>query len=72
MNQKLLMIVIIILKDDTDKNGNGESSDNYPNIYDDLTFYAKWYKYCTNTYIKSTKCSKNCGGGKKLTYFMIS
>ena len=50
----------------TDKNGNGESSDNYPNIYDDLTFYAKWYKYCTNTYIKSTKCSKNCGGGKKI------
>ena len=32
----------------TDKNGNGESSDNYPNIYDDLTFYAKWYEYCSN------------------------
>ena len=50
----------------TDKNGTGESSNNYSNIYEDLAFYAKWYKYCTNTYIKSTRCSAKCGGGKKI------
>ena len=50
----------------TDKNGGGDSSDEHPKIYEDLTFYADWYKYCTDTYVRSTKCSEKCGGGKKI------
>ena len=56
----------------TDKNGKGvsSSSGNYSNIYEDLTFYAKWYKYCTyKEYVKTGNCSKKCGGGTKTVYY---
>ncbi len=45
----------------TDKNGGGTSSDKYskyPKIYDDLTFYAKWYEYCKEkVQVKEGSCS---------------
>ena len=45
----------------TDKNGDGISSDKYPKypkIYDDLTFYAKWYIYCKEkVQVKEGSCS---------------
>ena len=42
----------------TKENGKGVFSGNYPKIYEDLTFYAKWYNYCTEkVQVKEGSCS---------------
>ena len=50
----------------SNKNGKGTSYNKESIITHDLTLYVQWYKYCTNTYIKETVCSEECGGGYKI------
>ncbi len=50
----------------SNKNGKGTSYNKESIITHDLTLYVQWYKYCTDTYIKETVCSKECGGGYKI------
>ena len=45
------------------KNPSGTSYTADTVITDDVTLTAQWYKYCTNRTLKSTSCSKSCGGG---------
>ena len=50
----------------SNKNGKGTSYNKESIITHDLTLYVQWYKYCTDTYIKESVCSKECGGGYKI------
>ena len=52
------------------KNTSGTSYTANTVITDDVTLTAQWYEYCINKTLKSTSCSKTCGGGNKINHYV--
>ena len=54
----------------TGKDGTGEDANTIKRVLDDLTLYAKWYKYCSEkVYVRTDPCSESCGGGHYIKYY---
>ena len=52
------------------KNTSGTSYTADTVITDDVELTAQWYKYCVNKTLKSTSCSKTCGGGNIINHYV--
>ena len=52
------------------KNTSGTSYTADTVITDDVTLTAQWYEYCVNKTLKSTSCSKTCGGGNIINHYV--
>ena len=52
------------------KNTNGTSYTADTVITDDVELTAQWYEYCVNKTLKSTSCSKTCGGGNIINHYV--
>ncbi|MCI6931839.1 MAG: prepilin-type N-terminal cleavage/methylation domain-containing protein [Tenericutes bacterium] len=52
------------------KNTSGTSYNADTVITDNVTLTAQWYEYCVNKTLKSTSCSKTCGGGNIINHYV--
>jgi len=52
------------------KNTSGTSYTADTVIKDDVELTAQWYEYCVNKTLKSTSCSKTCGGGNIINHYV--
>ena len=52
------------------KNTSGTSYTADTVITDDVELTAQWYEYCVNKTLKSTSCSKTCGGGNIINHYV--
>ena len=52
------------------KNTSGTSYNADTVITDNVTLTAQWYEYCVNKTLRSTSCSKTCGGGNIINHYV--